>query len=34
MVTMSRCSVLLHVVSNVSTAAAFFNPQLELVFTQ
>jgi glycosyltransferase involved in cell wall biosynthesis len=34
MVTMSRCAVLLHVVSNVSTAASFFNPELELVFTE
>lgn len=33
MLTMSRCHTLLHVVSNVSTAAAFFNPELELEFT-
>lgn len=30
--TIARCDVLLHVVSNVSTAASYFNPDLELVF--
>jgi glycosyltransferase involved in cell wall biosynthesis len=30
--TMARCDVLLHVVSNVSTAVSFFNPEVELIF--
>jgi glycosyltransferase involved in cell wall biosynthesis len=30
--TMARCNVLLHVVSNVSTAVSFFNPDVELIF--
>ena len=29
---MARCNVLLHVVSNVSTAASYINPDLEMVF--
>lgn len=32
MIVMSRCAALLHVVSNVSTAASYFNPDLDLVF--
>jgi hypothetical protein len=34
MIAMSRCAALLHVVSNVSTAASYFNPELDLVFTR
>lgn len=30
--TMARCDVLFHVVSNVSTAVSYFNPEMELVF--
>ena len=30
--TMARCHTLLHVVSNVSTAVAYMNPELELIF--
>ncbi|MFC0400946.1 glycosyltransferase [Paraburkholderia rhizosphaerae] len=30
--TMSRCNVLLHVVSNVSTAVSYMNPDIELIF--
>ncbi len=30
---MARCRALLHVVSNVSTAVAYINPDIELVFT-
>ncbi len=29
---MARCNILLHVVSNVSTAASYMNPELEMVF--
>jgi hypothetical protein len=31
---MAQCHVLLHVVSNVSTAVAYMNPDLELIFCQ
>ena len=31
---MSRCSVLFHIVSNVSTAVSYFNPDIELNFVQ
>ncbi len=31
---MARCQVLLHVVSNVSTAVAYMNPELEMVFCE
>lgn len=30
--TMARCQVLLHIVSNVSTAVSFMNPDIELIF--
>ena len=32
-VTMSRCRLMLHVVSNVSTAVAYMNPEIEMIFT-
>ena len=32
--TMARCHTLLHVVSNVSTAVAYMNPDLEMVFCE
>jgi hypothetical protein len=32
-VTMSRCRLLFHVVSNVSTAVSYMNPEIELIFT-
>ncbi len=30
--TMARCNVLLHIVSNVSTAVSYINPEIELIF--
>jgi glycosyltransferase involved in cell wall biosynthesis len=30
--TMARCNALLHIVSNVSTAVSYFNPDVELIF--
>lgn len=30
--TMAKCNILLHIVSNVSTAVSYFNPDIELVF--
>ena len=33
-VVMARCDVLLHVVSNVSTAVAYMNPEIEMVFCE
>lgn len=32
--TMARCQALLHVVSNVSTAVAYVNPELEMIFCE
>ena len=32
--TMARCHALLHVVSNVSTAVAYMNPQIEMIFCE
>jgi hypothetical protein len=32
--TMARCQALLHVVSNVSTAVSYMNPELEMIFCE
>ena len=32
-VTMSRCRLMFHVVSNVSTAVSYMNPEIEMIFT-